>query len=248
MTLPKGLRNGKRSDGRLPAYQRIQQAIRQRIESGELKTGARIESERELAAIHGVSLMTARHALQGLEADGVVSRHVGVGTFVAPPKIHFNKLLGLSELMGSRGLTIQSKILSQQIIDDNQEVSARLQQPFGSKLIKVERLRLGDGEPFAIETSYLAYDTFADIQKCHLERRSLFDVFQREYHLALAHADEEADATSADVRSARLLHIAPGSPVLRIRQLLYATTGAPILYDIGLYRSDRHSLMVRRYR
>jgi DNA-binding GntR family transcriptional regulator len=33
-----------------------------------------------------------------------------------------------------------------------------------------------------------------------------------------------------------------------MRQLVYATTGEPILYDIGLYRSDRYSLNIRRYR
>ena len=150
--------------------------------------------------------------------------------------------------MGSRGLPSQSKVLSLNVIDDNQDVAARLRQPFGSKLIKLERLRFGAGEPFALETGYLAYPTFKEIQKYQLERRSLYDIFQREYHLTLAHADEEVDATSADARSARHLQVPVGYPVLRMRQLLYATTGEPILYDIGLYRSDRHSLTIRRYR
>lgn len=233
---------------RVPAYQRIKNAIRHRIDAGELKPGDRIDSERDLASIHNVSLMTARHALQELEADGVVSRHVGVGTFVSPPRIEFNKLLGFSEMMGSRGLPVQSKVLSFQVIDNNEEVAARLRQPAGSKLIRMERLRSGAGDPFAVETGYFPYETFKNLQKFQPERRSLYDIFQREYHFVLAHADEEVDATSADARSAKLLHVPVGFPVLRMRQLLYATTGEPILYDIGLYRSDRHSLTIRRYR
>ena len=56
----------------MPAYQRIQGAIRERIDAGELKPGDAVTSERELAKIHGVSLMTARHALAGLESEGMV--------------------------------------------------------------------------------------------------------------------------------------------------------------------------------
>ena len=54
-------------NGATPAYKKIQNVIRKRIEGGQLKIGAAVDSERELARIHGVSLMTARHALAGLE-------------------------------------------------------------------------------------------------------------------------------------------------------------------------------------
>src|SRR6516225_5723749 len=87
----------------LPAYQQIQKAIRHRIEAKELKPGDAVSSERELARIHGVSLMTARHALAGLEREGIVERRPGAGTFVAAPKIHFNKLMSYTEHMSARG-------------------------------------------------------------------------------------------------------------------------------------------------
>ncbi len=234
--------------GRIPAYVRIKKAISDRIVSGEVKSGDRVESERDLARRYGVSLMTARHALQDLEAEGMVTRHVGVGTFVAPPQVHFNKLLGFTELMILRGLRPQSKVLSVQMAVDNEEVAARLRQPAGAALLRVERLRLGDAQPFALETVYLPSSRFPGMTRRQLERGSLFHVFQQDYGLALAHADEEVDATAADARTARHLGVAQGAPVLRIRQLLYATTGEPVLYEIGLYRSERHSLSIRRYR
>lgn len=46
-----------------PTYKRIQNVIRKRIESGQLRPGDAVASERELAKMHKVSLMTARHAL-----------------------------------------------------------------------------------------------------------------------------------------------------------------------------------------
>src|SRR5262247_1531427 len=95
-----------------PAYKKIQNVIRKRIEGGQLKIGDAVDSERELARIHKVSLMTARHALAGLEREGMVERRRGSGTFVAPPKIHFNKLMSFTEQMASRGLAGYSRILS----------------------------------------------------------------------------------------------------------------------------------------
>ena len=87
-----------------PAYKRIQGAILRRIEAGQLKPGDAVDSERELAKIHHVSLITARHALAGLEREGLVRRRRGAGTFVAPPKIHFNKLVSFTEQMAGRAL------------------------------------------------------------------------------------------------------------------------------------------------
>src|SRR6201987_4577153 len=189
-----------RSDG-LPAYQRIQGTIIRQLELGLLKPGDLVDSERELAKIHGVSLMTARHALTGLEREGLVVRRRGAGTFVAPPKIHFNKLMSYTEEMSSRGLTVSSKLLSHGVIEIEQEIAARLSLPVTSRLVKIERLRLGGDEPFAIETCYLSADEFGDLTRAKLDRASLFSVLEYEHGLQIGHADEEIDATTADART-----------------------------------------------
>src|SRR5262249_35947232 len=171
-------------------------------ELGLLKPGDLVDLERELARIHSVSLMTARHALTALEREGLVVRRRGAGTFVAPPKIHFNKLMSYTEQMSGRGLIVSSKLLSLEGIENEQEIAARLSLPAASRLIKVERLRLGGGEPFAIETCYLSADEHADLTRAKLDRASLFSVLERDHALQIAHADEEVDATTADAHSA----------------------------------------------
>jgi len=240
--MPQNRRNG------TPAYKRIQETIIKRIEAGQLRAGDTVDSERELAKIHGVSLMTARHALAGLEREGTVERRRGAGTFVAPAKIHFNKLMSFTEQMASRGLTGFSRMLSCTVVDDEPEIAARLLLPSGSRLLKVERLRLGADEPFALETVYLSAANFPALNRGRLERGSLFSILDREYGVALAHSDEEVDATSADAKTADLLSVARGAPLLRIRQVIFSATGEPSLYVLGLYRSDRHTLMIRRFR
>ena len=232
----------------IPAYQRIQGAIRKTIENGSLRPGDGVPSERELAKIHDVSLMTARHALATLEHEGIVERRRGVGTFVASPKIHFNKLMSYTEQMGSRSLVAGSKILFAKIIDNEQEATARLSLSPRSKVIKLERLRHAAGEPFALETCYLSASQFSGLLSEPLQRESLFATLERNYNVELGYADEEVDATAADPRTAELLGVPRREPLLRIRQVIYSTKGAVLLYVLGLYRSDRHNLVIRRFR
>lgn len=242
------LRGGNRSSSDEPAYRRIQRSIRRRIESGHLRAGDLVDSERELARAHRVSLMTARHALADLAREGMVERRHGAGTFVAPPKIHFNKLMSYTEQMTARGLTAHSKIISAGVVHREQEIAARLGLTPTSRLVRVERVRSAGDEPFAHEVCYLSADEYHALVDAPLERTSLFATLENEYGIELAYADEEIDATDADQRIAELLFLPRGTPLLRIRQLIFSTKGRATVYVLGLYRSGRHTLMIRRFR
>jgi GntR family transcriptional regulator len=231
-----------------PAYKRIQDSILKRIEHGELKPGDSVDSERLLARLHGVSLMTARHALVGLEREGLVERRHGAGTFVSAPKIHFNKLMSFSEQLAGRSLESSSRVVALKVVDDEHEIAARLSLPGASRLLKLERIRYGSDEPFAVETCYFSAEEFRGLSRASLERGSLFTLMEKDYGVSIAHADEEIDATGADPELARLLGVHKGYPVLRIRQTIYSAQGKPILYVLGMYRADRHVLRIRRYR
>lgn len=231
-----------------PAYKKIQGTLRRRIDSGQLKPGNPVPSERELARIHRVSLMTARHALTELARDGIVERRHGAGTFVAPPKVQFNKLLGYTEQMASLGLTAHSRIVSSAIVTREHEISARLGLHPSSRLGRLERVRLAGDEPVALEICYWSADDFPALIEAPLERTSLFAVLEHQCGIELAYADEEIDATDADQRMADLLCIPKGTPLLRMRQLIFSSTGRATVYVTGFYRSGRHTLRIRRFR
>jgi GntR family transcriptional regulator len=237
-----------RAQNGVPAYQRIQGALRKVIDAGELRPGDAVPSERELARIHAVSLMTARHALATLEQEGVVERRRGVGTFVSTPKIHFNRLMSYTEQMRSRSLTAGSKVLFAEIVDDEPEATARLSLSPKSHILKLERLRHTGGEPFALETCYFSAKQYSGLLSEPLEHESLFRILERHFKVVLGYADEEVDATAADPRTAELLGVPKREPLLRIRQVIYSTKGSVIVYVLGLYRSDRHNLVIRRFR
>jgi DNA-binding transcriptional MocR family regulator len=63
-------------------YCRLRDALEQAIKSGQLLTGTRLPSERELAAQLGISRTTVINAYRELESMGMVRGYVGRGTFV----------------------------------------------------------------------------------------------------------------------------------------------------------------------
>ncbi|MGB8013364.1 MAG: GntR family transcriptional regulator [Terriglobales bacterium] len=233
---------------RIPAYKKIQSEIRDRIASTSLKPGDAVASERELAKTHKVSLMTARHALAGLQQEGIVERRRGAGTFVAVPKIHFNKLMSYTEQMSSRGLAPRSRVLVAKVIDGEPEIAARLGLPAASRMLVIQRLRLTGEEPFALETCYLSASDFPDLVSAPLGRSSLFAILEHDYATKLGYADEEVDATAADASLAEKLGVPRGASVLRIRQTIYSAKGKATIYGVGFYRSERHTLFIRRFR
>jgi len=236
----------------VPAYKRIAEALVKEIQSKRLNPGDAVPSERDLATEHKVSLMTARQALQQLASEGIVSRLPNVGSFVAPPKIQFNRLSGVLELsfkeeMLSHGYSPESRDISNTLTTSDGEVSDRLALPLRSKLVRLQRLFMSSGEAFMVETSYMAASRFAGILEERMELRSLFQILANSYGVRISYADEEVDATSADAKTAGLLRIRTGAPILRIRQVLFEA-GGPVVYSVTHYRSDRHVVLIRRYR
>ena len=156
--------------------------------------------------------------------------------------------MSYTEQMASRGLAARSRIISSGVLDNEHEIAARLSLPSGSHLYMLQRVRQAADEPFALETCYLSADEFPALAGGTLERGSLFVTLEHEYGVEMAYSDEEIDATAADLRTAELLSVPRGSPLLRIRQLIYTTKGKACMYVVGLYRSGRHTLLIRRFR
>jgi GntR family transcriptional regulator len=65
------------------AYLQVANDIAARIERGALKSGDRLQPERELAADYGVSYDTIRRAAEVLRERGLIRTVHGKGTFVA---------------------------------------------------------------------------------------------------------------------------------------------------------------------
>jgi DNA-binding transcriptional regulator YhcF (GntR family) len=75
-------------DGEAPLYERLMSVLRGDIASGVLAAGARLPPQRDLAYRLGVGLGTVTRAYVEAEKAGLVSAHVGRGSFVNAPPVH----------------------------------------------------------------------------------------------------------------------------------------------------------------
>jgi GntR family transcriptional regulator len=156
--------------------------------------------------------------------------------------------MSYTEQMASRGLAAGSKVVAAKIIEHEDEIAARLMIPAARKMVKIERVRHTSEEPFALETCYLEAERFPGLVREALGRGSLFARLEQDFAVQLTYADEEVDATAADLRIAQFLQVPRGAPVMRIRQVIYSSNGKPVIYVVGFYRAERHSLFIRRFR
>ncbi len=62
----------------------VREAILGKIQRGDLAEGVQLPAERAIAAQYNVARNTVRAALARLEAEGVLTRQIGRGTYVAP--------------------------------------------------------------------------------------------------------------------------------------------------------------------
>ncbi len=127
------LRNGVSSS--LPRYQQVKEYIICRIESGELQTGMKIESENSLVEILGVSRMTVNRALRELTDEGKLRRTQGAGTFVASqkPQSALLEVQSIAQEIRSRGgvYSCDIKLLSEEKAKPSLALSMEIQ-PYSS--------------------------------------------------------------------------------------------------------------------
>ncbi len=225
----------------LPIYVQIRDALIERIQSGELKPGMRIPSERELVAEYRVSRMTVRQALTDLVNRGLAERIRGNGTYVAEPKVEqvLNPLVSFTEQMARRGIVPGARVLETQVMAAHGRLADALGLRIGERLYRIVRVRTGNNLPLALETSHFPYELCRGIERFDLERRSIYRILDEEYGIRLARAIESIEPTVANEFEAEVLDVSVGAPLLLLERTAYTSTGTPVEFAKDLYRGDR---------
>ncbi|WP_079474738.1 GntR family transcriptional regulator [Marinococcus halophilus] len=228
----------------LPIYYQIQEMIREKLENGEWPPGYMLPSERIFAEEFDVSRMTVRQAVTELVSEQLLTREKGKGTFVAEPKLEqtLQGLTSFTEDMKARGMKASSELQLFQM-EEADTATARLLQLEGRSVYRMERLRLADHKPMALENSYLNADMFPGLGE-EAASGSIYNRLEQEYGITIGSADQSLEASLASEREAELLGIVPGAPVLLISRTTYTADGAPFEHVISSYRGDRYKFRI----
>jgi GntR family transcriptional regulator len=232
----------------VPKYYQLASIIRRKIEGGDWPPRNPIPSERQLEIQYNVSRTTIRQAIDYLERQGFIYREHGRGTFVSPQKLQkgAQELTSFSEDLLRRGIKPGQNIENIEFLIPPPNILQRLELPPGSKVLCVQRIRLGDDIPIGIQTSYLALAENQAISREELEQTgSLYRILQEKFNVLPTEADETLEVTLATPEEAALLQIKPGAPLLLNERLMYNQNRHPIEFVKILYRGDRYRYLIR---
>lgn len=228
--------------GPLPRYYQLKEIMREKIRAGEWKSGDLIPSERELGEQYGISRMTARQAITELVNEGLFYREQGKGTFVSRHKItqQLINLTGFTEDMKARGQRPGSRVVSAQMIPADEVLAERLRIKPGQMVFCLQRLRLADDEPLAIEISNLSFMGCERLLEEDLEKNSLYRLLEDKYGQTLLEAEQELEAGLIGPDEAQLLQVSTGSAALFIRRTTYTERDHPIEYAKSVYCGNKY--------
>jgi GntR family transcriptional regulator len=221
--------------GRGPAHAQIEAALEHAIERGRLSPGDRLPAERDLAERYGVSRMTLRQALGALEQRGRVRRSKGRygGTYVAEPKLELLGTSALSDQLRGLGVAAGARVLS--AVERDAEPDEAL---LGARVFAIERVRLANGEPVALERGAYAADAFAGLLDERLDG-SLYELIRARYDEVPVRAVERLEPGLARDDEANVLGVAPGAPVMLVERTAFSATGRPLERSRDVFRGDR---------
>jgi GntR family transcriptional regulator len=167
--------------------------------------GTLLPSERAIAERFGLARMTVRNAIGALVAKGLLYRVQGQGTFVAEPRItQPAALTSFSEDMRARGMEPSALMLAQETLPAHEDLARALRIPSGQPVVRIERIRLGDSQPVAIERAHLPAKRFPGLEEADLEQTSLYQLLSERYGCTIAMSDQriaavQLTATEADL-------------------------------------------------
>ncbi len=232
----------------LPIYRRIAEDLLRRIGDGDLAPGARVPSERELSDAFGVSRMTARQALRLLVARGLIESRLGLGYFVARPRIdqRLQTLTSFSQDMRRLGRRPASVVLRRETLPATPEEAAALAIAVEEPVHRLERVRLADAQPVALETTVLPRRLAPDLfDRADFGRESLYAVLERDFAVVPLEAEQTLQAGVPDPLTARALDMPVAAPVLRLTRRTFDRRGTPVEYVRSCYRGDRYTMHIR---
>ncbi len=238
----------------VPLYVQLRERLRAQIEAGDLEPGDRLPTEVELEERYEVSRSTIRQAIGDLQADGLVQRVQGKGTFVASPAIqHGPELKSFTELLHGQGYDPTHRPLDSTIVTAPDAMCHELGIDEGTSCRYLERLLVADDRPVGVSRTWLPLPVLgaADqaIAQGTLAGGSLYRLLaESSPDLAPRTGSETILPALAGGEEARLLGCEVGTALLSIRRCTWTATGQPLEWTHLLFVPGRYEYRVELQR
>ena len=231
----------------IPYYQQLADLLRGEISTNQAGSGGifALPSENELAAQHGITRATVRHALDLLAREGRIYRVKGKGAFAARRRVEheLTRLVSTTELMEERGWSLVTWFISIIQMTATPHIASVLELGTEEHVYELERLQVVEEIPLSLQTAYLPVRLCPRLEDNDLTE-CLYRLLEIRYGLHLWTGQETLRARAATQSEARLLQVKQGTPVMYSQRVSYDATGIPVEYLEAVWRGDRYDFKV----
>lgn len=214
-----------------PLYLQAAAIFRNHIQTGAWRPGRQIPPLDALAARYGIARSTVRQALGLLEADGLIRRSRGSGTFVqdalpATPTLlipkNWAEAVALSRQLGTVAL---HESAAQQPLPEDLGMPCDFARD--GRFQYLRRLHTAAAGPFCFSEVYLESALFRQ-HRAEIRASTVAPVLDRHYRARLSHARQVLTVIEAGAASAQALRIPVSAPVAELRR--YVCIDARVVY------------------
>jgi len=227
-------------NGHVPLYRQVEKVLEEKIISRQWDVGYQLPTEQELSDHFDVSTITVKRAVIELANKGYLYRQRGKGTFVSGAKKEKN--LNLIFSLSTEGKEEHPhELISFTIEDAGAEIAQKLKVQEDSMTIKIKRLKIEEGEPAALEYTYLPYVQCQDLTANDINNELVYNILRDKFHISLGKAKLVIKPFVAMDEQADLLQVEPGTPVFEWERFTYTKEEKTIEYSKFYVRPDKES-------
>lgn len=223
---------------RRPLYRRLSGALAREMQEGG--TEALLPSERRLARDLGISRVTVRRAFDELASEGLVQRRRGARTAAsARVEKRLSSLTGFSEELHQRGLQPGQRWLSRETVLPTPSEALALDLAPGDRIARLERVRLADDRPIAIERAAVPLSVLPDPGRV---TASLYAVLKAQ-GVPPVRGVQRIRAGLMSARDAKLLESRPGAPLLIVERRCFGADNRPVEFTETRYDGESYDFL-----
>lgn len=227
----------------LPLWAQLYEDLRTRLDAGEF--APRFPTDNELMADYAVSRHTAREAVRALRSEGRVERERGRGSWVPPQAFQqpLGALYSLFRSIEQAGVVQRSVVRA---LDERcaPEAAAQLGLPAEARLVYLERLRLADETPLALDRAWLPARLARPLLQVDFTRTALYDELPTHCGVAPSGGWEHVTPVVPTREQRRLLGMPAHAAAFAVRRLTWSAT-VLLEWREGLVGGQRYSFVER---
>jgi GntR family transcriptional regulator len=226
---------------------RLRDELLEEMTSSQLAPGTKLPTEGELVTRFGVSRATVREAMTSLVEAGYVTRRRGSGSYVAERRRMphgLDSTLSYLAMIESAGAQAGMRVLDA-VLDQYSKIDRPLQLSQGDMVLAVERVRTADEQPVIYSRDRIPARLLRaglDLENLH---PSLFGLLSSSGHAA-DHATATLRAVASTSRTAKVLGVRRGKPLLYIEEIDYDRDGTPVMLSREWHVSEAFDVRINR--